>query len=72
KLVDAQGVVSMSCSYDVPGRMKSGAKKLGARGVRATYMEMPKCTHGNIADGERIFDEAFAWLDRGEGGEPGE
>lgn len=72
KLVNAQAVVSMSCSYDVPGRMKSGAKKLGARGVRATYLEMPKCTHGNIADGQRIFDEAFAWLDTGETGEPGE
>lgn len=72
KLVDAQGVVSMSCSRDVPARMKAGAKRLGARGVRAIYMEMPKCTHGNIADGERIFDEAFTWLDRGVGGEPGE
>ncbi len=72
KLVDAQAVVSMSCSYDVPGRMKSGAKKLAARGVRATYMEMPKCTHGNITDGERIFGEAFRWLDRDDGGEAGE
>jgi pimeloyl-ACP methyl ester carboxylesterase len=72
KLVDAQGVVSMSCSYDVPGRMKSGAKKLGARGVRATYMEMPKCTHGNITDGERIFGDAFRWLDRDDSGEAGE
>jgi pimeloyl-ACP methyl ester carboxylesterase len=69
KLVDAQGVVSMSCSYDVPGRMKSGAKLLGARGVRATYMEMPTCTHGNINDGERIFGEAFSWLDRDDNGE---
>jgi pimeloyl-ACP methyl ester carboxylesterase len=72
KLVDAQGVVSMSCSLDVPGRMKSGAKKLGARGVRATYMEMPKCTHGNITDGERIFGDAFSWLDNDEKAEAGE
>ena len=72
KLVNAQAVVSMSCSYDVPGRMKSGAKKLGARGVRATYMEMPKCTHGNIADGQHIMGDAFAWLDTGQTGEPGE
>ncbi|MGH7281601.1 MAG: hypothetical protein ACRELY_08775 [Polyangiaceae bacterium] len=72
KLVNAQAVVSMSCSLDVPGRMKSGAKKLGARGVRATYMEMPKCTHGNIADGEHVMGDAFAWLDTGETGEPGE
>jgi len=63
KLIDAQSVVSMSCSRDVPYRMKDGAKKLTARGVRATYMEMPKCTHGNITEGERIFGEAFAWLD---------
>ncbi len=72
KLVNAHAVVSMSCSRDVPGRMKSGARKLGARGVRAKYMEMPKCTHGNIADGERIFDDAFTWLDTGDTGEPGE
>ena len=72
KLMKAQGVVSMSCSRDVPGRMKDGAKKLGAKGIRATYMEMPKCTHGDVADGERIFGEAFAWLDQGEGGEAGE
>jgi pimeloyl-ACP methyl ester carboxylesterase len=72
KLVDAQGVVSMSCSLDVPGRMKSGAKLLGARGVRATYMEMPKCTHGNITDGERIFGDAFSWLDDDEKAEAGE
>lgn len=72
KLIDAQSVVSMSCSYDVPGRMKSGAKLLGARGVRATYMEMPKCTHGNIADGDRIFGEAFSWLGGAENGEAGE
>jgi hypothetical protein len=23
---------------------------------------MPGCTHGNIADGERVFGEAFDWL----------
>jgi pimeloyl-ACP methyl ester carboxylesterase len=72
KLLNAKAVVSMSCSYDVPGRMKDGAKKLGAKGVRSIYMEMPKCTHGNITEGERIFGEAFAWLDNGEGGEAGE
>jgi hypothetical protein len=72
KLMKAKAVVSMSCSRDVPGRMKDGAKKLGAKGVRSIYMEMPKCTHGNITEGERIFGEAFAWLDDGETSEIGD
>jgi hypothetical protein len=25
---------------------------------------MPGCTHGNIAEGERIFGAAFDWLDQ--------
>ena len=31
--------------------------------VATTYVEMPKCTHGQVADGERAFNEAFDWLD---------
>jgi pimeloyl-ACP methyl ester carboxylesterase len=58
----AQGVVTMSCSRDVPGRMREGARHIGATGVPATYLEMPGCTHGNLADGERVFAEAFDWL----------
>jgi pimeloyl-ACP methyl ester carboxylesterase len=58
----AEGVVTMSCSRDVPGRMREGARRIAAAGVPATYLEMPGCTHGNIADGEHVFGEAFDWL----------
>jgi pimeloyl-ACP methyl ester carboxylesterase len=63
RLTTARGVVSMSCSRDVPTRMKSAAKSLNAKGVPAIYLEMPNCTHGQVQDGERIFGEAFDWLD---------
>ncbi len=63
RLRHAHAVVAMSCSYDVPARMKTATRALEKLAVPATYLEMPKCTHGNIADGERIFGEAFDWLD---------
>jgi len=63
RLKDARAVVAMSCSLDVPYLMKAAAKSLGEVHVPATYMEMPKCTHGQLADGERVFGEAFDWLD---------
>jgi pimeloyl-ACP methyl ester carboxylesterase len=62
RLAKARGVVTMSCSRDVPGRMRDGARHIAANGVPAEYLEMPGCTHGNIADGERVFGEAFEWL----------
>jgi pimeloyl-ACP methyl ester carboxylesterase len=62
RLSHAQAVVTMSCSRDVPGRMRDGARRIAATGVPATYLEMPGCTHGNIADGEEIFTSAFDWL----------
>ncbi|HEY1958174.1 MAG TPA: alpha/beta hydrolase [Polyangiaceae bacterium] len=63
RLRDARAVALMSCSWDVPYRMKAAATALGKVHVPATYLEMPKCTHGNIADGEHVFGEAFDWLD---------
>jgi len=63
KLAPARAVVTMSCSRDVPARMKEASRRLARAGVPSTYVEMPGCTHGNIAEGERVFDEAFAWLD---------
>jgi pimeloyl-ACP methyl ester carboxylesterase len=57
-----RAVVTMSCSLDVPPRMKEGARKIDKSGVPATYFEMPGCTHGNITDGERVFTETFDWL----------
>lgn len=62
RLAEARALVTMSCSRDVPGRMKEAARRAGAAGVPATYFEMPDCTHGNLADGERTFDTTFTWL----------
>jgi pimeloyl-ACP methyl ester carboxylesterase len=61
-VASAEAVVTMSCSRDVPGRMRDGARRIAAAGVPAVYLEMPGCTHGNITEGERVFSEAFDWL----------
>jgi pimeloyl-ACP methyl ester carboxylesterase len=62
RLARARGVVTVSCSHDVPGRMRDAARRIFAAGVPATYLEMPGCTHGNMADGERVFGTALDWL----------
>jgi predicted esterase len=59
----ARAVVTMACSRDVVSRMKLASKAIGALGVPSTYIEMPGCFHGEIADGDARFGEAFAWLD---------
>ena len=61
-LARARAVVTMSCSLDVPARMKQAAQATSRAGVPATYFEMSGCRHGNVADPERIFDAAFDWL----------
>lgn len=61
-LAKARAVVTSACSLDVTFRMKSAAKKLEANGVPSLYVEMPGCTHGNVAEGERTFDTAFRFL----------
>ena len=58
----ARAVVMMSCARDVPARMRDASRKLARTGVPSTYVEMPGCTHGNLGDGERVFDEAFDFL----------
>lgn len=58
----AKGVVTMSCSRDVTYRMKDAARRISASGVPSLYVEMPGCTHGNIADGDVSFDAAFDFL----------
>ncbi|NUP10973.1 MAG: alpha/beta hydrolase [Polyangiaceae bacterium] len=63
KLKNVRAVATMSCSLDVPPRMKGGAARLEKAGVPSAYFEMPGCTHGNIAEGDRVFGEVFAWLD---------
>ncbi len=57
-----RALVTMSCSRDVPSRMRDAARRTSALGVPSTYIEMPGCTHGNIADGERVFDSAFEFV----------
>jgi len=64
RLHGANAVVTMACSLDVTSRMKVATKRLESSGIPSVYFEMPGCTHGNIAEGERIFGEAFDWLDQ--------
>lgn len=54
--------VMISCARDVPARMRDASKRLARTGVPSTYVEMPGCTHGNLAEGDRVFDEAFDFL----------
>lgn len=61
-----RALVTMSCDRDVPSRMKRAAQATARAGTPATYFEMPGCTHGNVTDGERIFDAVFDWLGRNE------
>ena len=42
--------------------MKEATNRFVKAGIPSTYVEMPNCTHGNITDGDRTFDEAFDWL----------
>lgn len=62
RLKSARAVATMSCSLDVPQRMRSAVKTLGAAGVTARYFELPGCTHGNVTDGDRVLGEALAWV----------
>lgn len=62
RLAKAHGVVSMSCRFDVPYRMKAATSALEKQGTPSIYLEMPGCTHGNVTEGERLFGEAFDWL----------
>jgi pimeloyl-ACP methyl ester carboxylesterase len=66
KLRTARSLVTMSCSRDVPARMRAAATRTSSIGVPSKYLEMPGCTHGNIADGERVFDDAFDFLSANE------
>jgi len=62
RLRGARAVATLSCSLDVPARMRGAAVLLERAGIASRYFEMPDCTHGNLADGERIFAEVFRWL----------
>ncbi len=62
RLEKATTVATMSCSLDVPQRMKGAVPMLEKAGVRAKYFEMPGCTHGNLADGDAVFSDVFTWM----------
>lgn len=62
RYVSVHAVVTMSCSRDVPFRMKTAAREIAALGVPARYVEMAGCTHGNLTDAETTFSGVFEWL----------
>jgi len=62
-LKSAHRVATMSCSLDVPARMKGAVRMLEGASIAARYFEMPGCTHGNIAEGNEVFSDVFDWLE---------
>ena len=62
RFAEARGIVTMSCSRDVPWKMQEATKRFIRAGIPSTYVEMPDCTHGNITEGDRTFDAAFSFL----------
>lgn len=62
RLEKATRVATMSCSLDVPHRMKSAVTMLTKVSVPAAYFEMRGCTHGNLADGDAVFADVFTWM----------
>jgi len=64
RLARARAVVTMSCSRDVPTRMKTASRALARIGVPSTYLEMPGCTHGDVANPEPTFAEALSFVHR--------
>lgn len=61
-MAQAQGVVTMACSRDVTARMRAASDRLQRAGVPSTYVEMPGCSHGQLAEPERVFAETFGFL----------
>ncbi|MDI3286785.1 hypothetical protein [Polyangium sp. 15x6] len=64
RLRHVRGAVMVSGEFDVTTRMKQAAEELQAAGIPSTYLEMPGAKHGQMGDAERIFGEAFAWLEK--------
>ena len=62
RFAEARAVVTMSCSRDVPWKMKEATSRFTKAGIPSTYLEMPGCTHGGMNEGEATFDAAFDWL----------
>jgi hypothetical protein len=63
-----RGVVLLAGEGDAGARalMKPAVPRLSAAGVPATYMEMPGAPHASMADGERVMEEVFSWLETNE------
>jgi len=57
-----RALVTMACDRDVTARMKTAAISANKAGTPATYLQMPNCTHGQVADAENIFGQSFDWL----------
>ncbi|MDI1436040.1 alpha/beta hydrolase [Polyangium sorediatum] len=64
RLRHVRGAVMVSGQYDVTTRMKQAAAELQAAGIPSTYLEMPGAKHGQMGDAERVFGQAFAWLEK--------
>ncbi len=62
-LARLDGAVLMAGTYDNPPVMRESMRRLLARGVPATFMELPKARHGQLPDAERLMGDALAWLD---------
>ncbi|MDI3288712.1 alpha/beta hydrolase [Polyangium sp. 15x6] len=62
RLKGARAVATMACSLDAPRRMKGAVRMLEGAGIRSSYFEMPGCTHGNLAEGDRVFSEVLTWI----------
>ncbi|MRG96593.1 hypothetical protein [Polyangium spumosum] len=63
RLRHVRGAVMVSGELDVTARMQQAAAELQAAGIPSTYLEMPGARHGQMGDAERVFGEAFAWLE---------
>jgi len=62
RFAEARAVVTMSCSRDIPWKMKEATGRFVKAGIPSTYLEMPGCTHGGMTEAETTFDAAFDWL----------
>ena len=62
-LARLDGAVLMAGTFDNPPVMRESMRRLLARGVPATFIELPKARHGQLPDAERLMGEALAWLD---------
>ncbi|WP_394829776.1 hypothetical protein [Pendulispora albinea] len=63
-LAHLDGAVMMAGTFDNRAVMKESADALKRAGVPATFIEIPKAHHGQLLDGEKVMNDAFAWLEQ--------